>query len=450
MIPFLEPDEPFPPVEFALRGLHGASTDVIARRAGISQPYLFRLFGTKKELYLATSQRAIDHLHAVFADASELGSDLLHLRKIVLPARSVLTELSTRKSPFVSEAADEYLRTYVDMAVATGAGWVVVHAGYHFTDDYAMRRQAGLAEEPAGDVHLVDALVAEVAVARLEVPVPVVVERFAADGVFHRGGSGPPLVLLHGFADTWRVWELVLTALERKGFSEPVREAALKQVEGWGYLDDERFARDRPSVEGCEGEVRVERVRYAWTQLTGWYRRLELRGAPGVLAHAPNVIRNRIVVAVVDDSAAARVRTAAERAGVPADAVLIAVTGPAAVRPPRYMLAVQARLGPEPGGVPGVPAVVLRADGGTVHSGSTDSHGNLVVELERGGEYEVRVTAPSGHALAPGEPASRRVRVGPMEVEPQPVTFYFLRDWDKLVERIATALNETPEIERDD
>ncbi len=47
-------------------------------------------------------------------------------------------------SPFVRDAADEYLRTYVNMAVATGAGWVVVHAGYHFTDDYPMRRQAGL------------------------------------------------------------------------------------------------------------------------------------------------------------------------------------------------------------------------------------------------------------------------------------------------------------------
>ncbi|HET8758802.1 MAG TPA: alpha/beta fold hydrolase [Solirubrobacteraceae bacterium] len=31
----------------------------------------------------------------------------------------------------------------------------------------------------------------------------------------HRGGAGPPLVLLHGFLDTWRVWELVLPALER-------------------------------------------------------------------------------------------------------------------------------------------------------------------------------------------------------------------------------------------
>src|SRR5919197_770163 len=32
---------------------------------------------------------------------------------------------------------------------------------------------------------------------------------------FHRGGSGPPLVCLHGFTDTWRTWELVLPMLER-------------------------------------------------------------------------------------------------------------------------------------------------------------------------------------------------------------------------------------------
>jgi pimeloyl-ACP methyl ester carboxylesterase len=32
----------------------------------------------------------------------------------------------------------------------------------------------------------------------------------------HRGGSGAPLVCLHGFTDTWRTWELVLPALERE------------------------------------------------------------------------------------------------------------------------------------------------------------------------------------------------------------------------------------------
>jgi pimeloyl-ACP methyl ester carboxylesterase len=31
----------------------------------------------------------------------------------------------------------------------------------------------------------------------------------------HRGGSGPPLVCVHGFTDTWRTWELILPELER-------------------------------------------------------------------------------------------------------------------------------------------------------------------------------------------------------------------------------------------
>jgi magnesium transporter len=50
---------------------------------------------------------------SIFAEASELGSDLLHLRKVVLPARAVLTDLSTRKSPFVSEATQPYLANMV-------------------------------------------------------------------------------------------------------------------------------------------------------------------------------------------------------------------------------------------------------------------------------------------------------------------------------------------------
>src|SRR5688500_325467 len=49
----------------------------------------------------------------IFSEASELSSDLLHLRKVVLPARAVLTDLSTRKSPFVSEATQPYLNNMV-------------------------------------------------------------------------------------------------------------------------------------------------------------------------------------------------------------------------------------------------------------------------------------------------------------------------------------------------
>ncbi len=66
--------------EFAAKGLHGASTESIARAAGISQPYLFRLFHTKKELYLATAKQSIDHLYDVFAAAArgKTGMDALH------------------------------------------------------------------------------------------------------------------------------------------------------------------------------------------------------------------------------------------------------------------------------------------------------------------------------------------------------------------------------------
>lgn len=56
--------------EFGRKGLHGASTETIARAAGISQPYLFRLFGTKKKLYLATAARKMEETYQVFERAS--------------------------------------------------------------------------------------------------------------------------------------------------------------------------------------------------------------------------------------------------------------------------------------------------------------------------------------------------------------------------------------------
>jgi AcrR family transcriptional regulator len=65
--------------EFARHGLHGASTEVIARAAGISQPYLFRLFGSKKELFLAVNDacfaRTLDTFRTAAAGTS--GEDAL-------------------------------------------------------------------------------------------------------------------------------------------------------------------------------------------------------------------------------------------------------------------------------------------------------------------------------------------------------------------------------------
>ena len=52
-------------------GYHGTSTEDIARTAGISQPYLFRLFGSKKGLYIAAQQRCVDELFTLFAEAAK-------------------------------------------------------------------------------------------------------------------------------------------------------------------------------------------------------------------------------------------------------------------------------------------------------------------------------------------------------------------------------------------
>jgi AcrR family transcriptional regulator len=58
-------------VEFAEHGFEGASTEDIARRAGISQPYLFRLFGTKKELFKASVARCLREALELFQRAAE-------------------------------------------------------------------------------------------------------------------------------------------------------------------------------------------------------------------------------------------------------------------------------------------------------------------------------------------------------------------------------------------
>ena len=60
-------------VAFAQGGLHGTSTEDIAHAAGISQPYLFRLFGTKKKLFVATVERCMaDTLELFRAAAGDL------------------------------------------------------------------------------------------------------------------------------------------------------------------------------------------------------------------------------------------------------------------------------------------------------------------------------------------------------------------------------------------
>ncbi len=67
-------------IEFGLGGYVGTSTEAIARRVGVSQPYLFRLFESKKALFIAAIERCFDHIIGVFEVAAEgtTGEEALH------------------------------------------------------------------------------------------------------------------------------------------------------------------------------------------------------------------------------------------------------------------------------------------------------------------------------------------------------------------------------------
>ncbi|MGW7004239.1 TetR/AcrR family transcriptional regulator [Streptomyces sp. NPDC054933] len=58
-------------VEFGRTGYHGTSTEAIARRVGVSQPYLFRLFPGKQALFRAAAERCFERIEAAFERAAE-------------------------------------------------------------------------------------------------------------------------------------------------------------------------------------------------------------------------------------------------------------------------------------------------------------------------------------------------------------------------------------------
>lgn len=82
---------------------------------------VYELWDHLIENYLSVQKRMEERVEAlqrqligevddsVFSKVSELGADLLHFRKVLLPARSVLVDLATRRTLFISEATQPYL-----------------------------------------------------------------------------------------------------------------------------------------------------------------------------------------------------------------------------------------------------------------------------------------------------------------------------------------------------
>ena len=92
-------------IEFAERGIHGTSTDEIAQRAGVSQPYLFRLFGTKKELYKAAVSRCLRETLEVFQRAAEGKRGEEALKAMGESYRELLADRTRLKAQLHSYAA---------------------------------------------------------------------------------------------------------------------------------------------------------------------------------------------------------------------------------------------------------------------------------------------------------------------------------------------------------
>jgi AcrR family transcriptional regulator len=60
--------------EFAAQGYQAASTAAIARRAGISQPYIYALFPNKQELFIAVHDEVVGRIRRAFTAAATRGS----------------------------------------------------------------------------------------------------------------------------------------------------------------------------------------------------------------------------------------------------------------------------------------------------------------------------------------------------------------------------------------
>jgi AcrR family transcriptional regulator len=129
---------------FAERGYHAAPTLEIAKAAGISQAYLFRLFPTKAELFAAVTAAASERMKAVFREAAkraraerldplaEMGRayDELLSRDRDLLLIQLHSRVVAGREPLIREAAQRCFREIYELAAQeSGATDVVLRAG---------------------------------------------------------------------------------------------------------------------------------------------------------------------------------------------------------------------------------------------------------------------------------------------------------------------------------
>lgn len=125
--------------EFARAGLHGVSTESIARRAEITQAYIFRMFGTKRALFLEVVVSAFDRITEGMRQAAgtKTGLDALarmgtRYNEMLADRTSLLLQLqgfAACGDPDVRDVVrDSFGRMWVTVAETTGLDPVTVKA----------------------------------------------------------------------------------------------------------------------------------------------------------------------------------------------------------------------------------------------------------------------------------------------------------------------------------
>jgi AcrR family transcriptional regulator len=122
-------------IEFARGGYKGTSTEVIARRVGVSQPYLFRLFPNKQAIFLAAAERCLKETRQAFADAVREAPDAppydvmgMAYKRLIGDRDKLLMQMQMYVAVASAEAAGDH-----EFGAAIRSGWAELWDEAHLT-----------------------------------------------------------------------------------------------------------------------------------------------------------------------------------------------------------------------------------------------------------------------------------------------------------------------------
>ncbi|TDD73456.1 TetR/AcrR family transcriptional regulator [Actinomadura darangshiensis] len=114
--------------EFAAKGLHGTSAETIAQRAGITQAYVFRLFGTKKRLFIDAVDAAFERTRLAMLAAAGGLTGLEALAAMGLEYDAMLADRTTLLLQLQAFAASGEEDVRVAVRTSFGRLWESVAA----------------------------------------------------------------------------------------------------------------------------------------------------------------------------------------------------------------------------------------------------------------------------------------------------------------------------------